>query len=247
MRNNRKMKNLKNLIACIVYISISLAAGILFAKTPDRVLSVEDISEYGQEFMMNTLQWDLNRVEMQVVYEGKDIKVPTEGMTFDCKLPGSKKRIGRVHFMCFIKIDGIKKKNLRLHADIKVSYDVYKSIHSLKAGHIIKDSDVQIERIKSDQILRNVASDPREIIGHRLMMNLNEGQHVQTHMLRKVPIVKNGDRILLIAQKGPLRVTVPGVVKENGFKDDTIRVENIQSKKIIYGTVVDSRTVKINF
>ncbi|MCH6579188.1 MAG: flagella basal body P-ring formation protein FlgA [Nitrospinae bacterium] len=44
-----------------------------------------------------------------------------------------------------------------------------------------------------------------------------------------------------------MRVTAPGVVKENGFKNDTVRVENINSRKLIFGTVVDSHTIRINY
>jgi flagella basal body P-ring formation protein FlgA len=84
-------------------------------------------------------------------------------------------------------------------------------------------------------------------MGHRLIRNLEEGETILAHMVRKIPLVKNGDRILIVADKGSLHVTAPGVVRQNGFKNDTVRVENLQSRKIILGTVIDSRTVQINF
>ena len=175
------------------------------------------------------------------------MSLPKGNLTFDCKLPGRKKRIGRVHFLCLMKIDGEVKKRLRLYADVKVAYDIYRPIRSLKMGHVIQQGDVELSEFKSDQLLRNIISDETDIVGHELIRNLEEGETFLAHMIRKIPLVKNGDRILIVADKGSLRVTAPGVVRQNGFKDETVRVENLQSRKIILGTVIDSRTIRINF
>ena len=149
--------------------------------------------------------------------------------------------------MCLIKMAGETKKRLRLYADVKVSYDVYRPIRSLKMGHVLLPGDIELAQLKSDHVLRNIISDETDIMGHRLIRNLEEGEIILAHMVKKIPLVKNGDRILIIANKGSLRVTAPGVVRQNGFKNDTVRVENLQSRKIILGTVIDSRTVQINF
>ncbi len=212
-----------------------------------KLLQKKAIEQTGRDFMLDTLQWDKERLELKVIYEGKDIIVPQGNLSLKCKLPGGKKRIGQVQFMCFIKVDGIIKKRLRLYAEINLNYDTFRITRSLKRGHIIQPQDVEMIRLKSDRLLRSLVSEDREIIGHRLIRNLEKGDTLLTHMLQKVPLVKNGDRILIIAQKGALRVTAPGVVKENGFKDDTVRVENMNSRKMVFGTVIDSRTIQINF
>lgn len=212
-----------------------------------QLLKVKTIEQTGRDFILDTLQWDKDRIELKVIYEGKDIIVPRGNMLLHCKLPGGKKRIGRIQFMCFVRVNGIIKKRLRLFAKVNLGYDIFRLTRSLKRGHIIQPQDVELVRLKSDRVIRNLVSDNREIIGYRLIRNLEKGETILTHMLRRVPLVKNGDRILIIAQKGALRVTAPGVVKENGFKNDTVRVENIHSRKIVFGTVIDSRTIHINF
>jgi flagella basal body P-ring formation protein FlgA len=212
-----------------------------------QILKVAAIEKTGKDFMFDTLQWDKDRLEIKVIYEGKRILLPQGNVTFDCKLPGRKRRIGRVHFLCLIKMDGEIKKRLRLYADVKVAYDIYRPIRSLKRGHVIQPEDVKLTQLKSDHVLRNIISEEADILGYRLIRNLEEGETILAYMIQKVPLVKNGDRILIIVHKGSLRVTASGVVRQNGFKNDTVRVENLQSRKIIFGTVIDSRTVQINF
>lgn len=238
-----------------VYLTISLMLTVfltagLMAKSvwaANQILKVEAIEKAGKEFILDTLQWDKDRLEIKVTYEGKQILLPQENATLDCKLPGRKRRIGRVHFVCVIKASGRVIKRLGLYADIKVAYNIYRPVRSLKMGHVIQPGDVELTQLKSDQVLRNIISDDADIIGHRLIINLEEGETILAHMVQKIPLVKNGDRILIIANKGSVRVTAPGIVRQNGFKNDTVRVENIHSRKIILGTVIDSRTVQINF
>ncbi len=212
-----------------------------------QVLARETIAQEGQKFMQNTLQWDRDRMQISVVYEGKSLVLAKGHLTLDYKLPGQKKRVGRVPFMGFVKVDGIIKKRLRLYANVKVAYHVFRNVRSLKRGHVIRTQDVELVRVESDKVMRNIISNDSDLIGHRLIRNLGQGESFLNHMVRKIPLVKTGDRILIVAQKGPLRVTAPGVVKENGFKNDTVKVENIHSRKIIFGTVVDSRTIRINY
>lgn len=247
MKNRKADKSIHWVIPLLltVLLSIGLLEKPVWAAS--QVLEVEDIEKIGLDFMLDSLEWDKDRLDVKVSYEGNKIRIPKGNIKFDCKLPGRKNRIGRVHFLCLIKVAGEPKKRLRLYADVKVAYDIYRPIQSLKMGHVIQLEDVELTQLRSDHILRNIVSDEKAIIGHRLIRNLDQGETILAHMVKKVPLVKNGDRILIIVKKGSLRVTAPGVVRQNGFKDDTIRVENMHSRKIVLGTVIDARTVQINF
>ena len=247
MKINRMIKSTPIALPITMAVFLILGSMVNLVWAKGQTLKVSAIEKIGKEFMLDTLEWDKARLEIKVVYEGKQILLPRESITFDCKLPGRKRRVGRVHFLCLIKMAGETKKRLRLYADVKVSYDVYRPIRSLKMGHVLLPGDIELAQLKSDHVLRNIISDETDIMGHRLIRNLEEGEIILAHMVKKIPLVKNGDRILIIANKGSLRVTAPGVVRQNGFKNDTVRVENLQSRKIILGTVIDSRTVQINF
>jgi|TARA_B100001964_G_scaffold46824_1_gene52340 flagella basal body P-ring formation protein FlgA len=66
--------------------------------------------------------------------------------------------------------------------------------------------------------------------------------------LLKIPEdISRGDRVTILAENKTIRITVPGIAGENGRKGKTIKVKNIDSKKIIYARVLDSATVKVDF
>jgi len=247
MRTKITIKPILMFLPIIVGILLITGPSVNPVWASGQVIKVSTIEKKGEDFMFDTLEWDRDRLDINVTYEGNQFLAPKGNLKFDCKLPGRKKRIGRVHFLCLVKVGGAIKKRLRLYADVKIAYDIYRPIQSLKMGHVFRPGDVELTQLKSDHLLRNIISDETDIIGHRLIRNIDQGETILAHMVKKIPLVKNGDRILIIAKKGSLRVTAPGVVRQNGFKNDTVRVENIHSRKIVLGTVIDSRTVQINF
>lgn len=212
-----------------------------------KLFSAEEIEQAGLDFLYTTLKWEASRLNINVKYEGKPLYLKEGKRSVECNLPGGHKRVGRVQFMCFIKINGNIQTRLRLYGEIKLAYDVYQTTRTLKRGHVLAPNDIRWVRVESSRIMRNTVSDQKELIGHQLIRSLNEGEEILNHMIKKMPLVQHGDRVLIVVQKGALRVTAPGVIKQDGFQNDTVRVENLQSRKIILGTVFDSRTIHINF
>ena len=51
----------------------------------------------------------------------------------------------------------------------------------------------------------------------------------------------------MVAERGGMKVSVMGVVQETGYEGSVVQVENMESKKKVYGWVVDSGTVQVKF
>ncbi|MFQ5445149.1 MAG: flagellar basal body P-ring formation chaperone FlgA, partial [Nitrospinales bacterium] len=92
-----------------------------------------------------------------------------------------------------------------------------------------------------------VATQIEEAVGNKLRRNLTQGTVISLNMLERPSLVKKGDRVLIVAQKGPLKITAPGIVREKGFQNSMVKVENIQSRKIVYARVLSSSMVSVEF
>jgi len=226
---------------------VSLGGVVPVIGAETQRVGADEILEKSKQFLLGELAWNPERLEIHVEYRGGDLRLPKGPLDWDFNLPGRKKRIGWVPFQLTLQQNGRILRQLRLQAQVQVTYDIFKAVHPLKRGHILELDDVQITQVQSRKMLRNMVADWDGLAGHQLTRNIEEGETLSTYMLRKVPLVKRGDRITLIAQRGSLRVTAPGVVRESGFKDQMVKVENMQSRKIVYGTVLNSRTIIVNF
>ena len=245
----------KNNSKKLSYFCFSLFLGLLLSLVSAlpvlggkiQILEADEIRENAKQFLLGELAWNRERLEIQVEYRGGDLTFPKGQLVWNFNLPGRKKRIGQVPFQLTLKQDGRILRQMRLKAQVQVTYTIFKTNHSLKRGHVLDMNDVEITEVQSRKMLRNMVTGWDQLKGYQLTRNLEEGETLSTYMLKKVPLVKRGDRITLIAKRGNLKVTAPGVVRENGFKDQMVKVENIQSHKIVYGTVLDSRTIIVNF
>ena len=64
---------------------------------------------------------------------------------------------------------------------------------------------------------------------------------------KEVPVAKKGDRVLLVAGYGAVRIATPGLLREDGYIGVPVRAVNLMSKKEVTGWLTDSGTVKIEF
>ena len=65
--------------------------------------------------------------------------------------------------------------------------------------------------------------------------------------MKKPALGSKGEKIMILAEKGGMKITTPGILKEDGYENAMVQVLNIESKKIIYGRLVDANTVKVSF
>ncbi len=230
----------------------ALIAWALLSTTPvfageSQVLTGEAIRESARNYLLTAMDWNPNDVQVSVDYAGKPIALPEGELNMEYQLAGKTRPVGRVPLSLVLKVDGEMKRKIWLNASVNVFFDVVQATRPVPRNRVLTAGDVEIVRVMSERPLRNIIYDPEEVIGQKALRDIDHGQNISPYMVKRVPLVNRGDRVLIIAEGNRLRITAPGVVKEPGFKDTIVQVENQQTKKIIYGTVVDAKTIKVEF
>jgi len=65
--------------------------------------------------------------------------------------------------------------------------------------------------------------------------------------VRASAAVRRGEEISIVYETGGLRITMPGIARENGAIGDRIRIENTTSGKILTGRLVDRETARVGW
>lgn len=247
----RKTENTVKIFLAAFGVCFLLAAAALAAPGPGsqgtQTLTAAEIVRQGTEFLRNRLSRDDDDFEMTLEYRGKDIFLPAGILDLEFHLDAGVRRAGQIPLMAKIKVNGILKRGIWLTAFVKAYSDIVKTRHALKGGYIITADDVVLQRQLMNSMNARAATSLDDVVGLKLLRNLGSDIVVTSDMLMKVPLVKRGDRVRLVVEKGPMKITTMGIVKEKGFKGNFIKVENMQSKKVVYGRVIDSHTVQIEF
>ncbi len=74
---------------------------------------------------------------------------------------------------------------------------------------------------------------------------IEAGAVVTVQDLRLVPLVEKGQAVDVILKSGLLTIRMRGIAQTDGFFGATVRVRNPESKKDVFGKVVDRGTVEI--
>ncbi len=212
-----------------------------------QVLKAEEIEAQAMQFLSERLPWDPDSTDVSLDFDRKDLDLPAGRLELDFRLPASTVRAGRVPFSAQVKVDNKFFKRLRLNARILLSLQRIKTTRAVNRGEILSEDDVEMETIQSSRVPRQAVTRLEDVVGFEVVRNLGAGRVILMNALRKPPLVDKGDQVILVAEKGSMRITVPGIVRQKGFKGGLVQVLNVQTKKVVFGHVVDAQTIKVIF
>lgn len=108
---------------------------------------------------------------------------------------------------------------------------------SVERGETLKASDVTVERRPKSEVGNEVAARDR-VIGMQMRKQLRAGQPLRMADLAKADWVQRDQNVSLVYEAPGIYLTLRGKAVENGTEGDMISVMNLQSKRVVQGTVV---------
>ena len=244
-----KLKNIgvsSPIVLGILLIAFLILVGVAGASQTLTIRG-EVIESRAMEFVADHIPWDPDTTEITINYRGKDLIVPAGIVDMNFALPSRRVRMGRFPVTVRITVDNILQKRLRLTAHVIHYSPVVKTLRPINRGEILTERDVAVEVVPSNRIFRNALTSLDDVVGKQAIRNMGMGRVITANSLSNPVLVKKGDRVIIIVQSGSMKITAPGLVREKGFKDSLVQVLNIQTKKTVFGMVMDSKTVKVNF
>jgi flagellar basal body P-ring formation protein FlgA len=212
-----------------------------------QVLTIEEIEKGAIEKLASILPWDRESLEININYQGKEITLPAGKIELIYQARANNERAGRIPLTLQIKVDNKFQKIIRINNRVMISQEVVKTTRLVKKGEMLSKENIKIENIKTELSLENAIRSIEDATGYETSRNLPRGKIVTQNFIKKPALVNKGDKILILAEKGGMKITAPGILKEDGFADAMVEVLNIESKKIIYGRLLDVNTVKVTF
>ncbi len=241
-KNNLLLDSIIIAFLCIFHIF-----GSTVSAEEKQILTVEEIIKGAENHLVSTLPWDRDSMEIEVNYQGGKVFLPAGEKELIFKGLGGTQKVGRIPMVLEVKVNGNFQKRIRINNRVMVSQKVIKTIRRIKKGEIFSDENIQLVTIKTDRIRKNTIENLAHAVGYEAKMNLPDGKILTQRVVKKPALGNKGDKILILVEKGIMKITTPGILKEDGYENTMVRVLNMQSKKIIYGRLVDSNTVKVNF
>jgi flagella basal body P-ring formation protein FlgA len=241
----------KKILSLNLILILSLCVFQTFASTArasePQVLTVEEIEKGAEDHLASILPWERKLLEINVDYEGNDITLPPGKKKLIYEVMGSKKQAGRIPLTLLVRVDENYKKRLRINSRVLVSQSVVKTVRRINRGESFTDENIQVETIQTERPWKNALESPEQALGYEASRYLPSGKILTQKVLKKPALGNKGDKILILAEKAGMKITAPGILKEDGYEDGMVEVLNMESKKTVYGRLIDANTVKVSF
>jgi flagellar basal body P-ring formation protein FlgA len=233
----------------IFFVSIYLLSsfGNLASAKETQILTTNEIEKSAMVHLVKKLPWEKNSLEINIYYQGKDIILPNGKKDLIYKIMGSSKRAGRIPMILEIRVNDKFQKRIHLNTKVLVSQKVIKTIRAVKRGEILSNDEIRMETIQTERPSNNAIKKIDYALGYEAVRRLPIGEILLPSFIKKPALGNRGDKVLITAKKGAMTITTPGILKEDGYENAMVRVLNMESKKIIYGRLIDSNTVKVSF
>jgi flagella basal body P-ring formation protein FlgA len=234
------------IILTLVAVHLSLL-GISYAGNGKKILGERYLRMIFKDFVCRQTSSSEDDVIISRFRAYGKLNVPDGTVQYNIFRKNRGPLAGLVRLVMIVKVDGIPMSRIQMAGWVDIFRNVVCAARNIKRGHIITRDDIYLDRRNISRISDKVITQMDKVIGMVAKHNIREDISLKEWMIERPAIVKKGDIVTIVAQKGPLKITVPGRVLEKGFSGDVIRVENVMSRKEIFAKVVNNKTVMVEF
>ena len=175
------------------------------------------------------------------------IRVPEGPYTIRVLPPPGVALVGRVRLALEFAVADRPVKTVWVTADIARFGRIVVARRSVARGEVLAADDLDVDRRDLSALPRDLVTEPADAAGKIARTALLPYAPIRNDQLTVPPTVHRGDAVLLVAERGGLRITAPGEVKEDAGRGERVRIVNRASHKELIGRVRDAGTVTVEF
>lgn len=144
-----------------------------------------------------------------------------------------------------VRCSGSKPWKVYVPVDVVVTVPVYTASRTLPRGHLLTAADLVVDERDVSRLVSGYITNSAGLVGQRLKFPLIAGRIITPAMLSADHIVRRGQTVTLIASGSGIRISMTGKALMDGAKNQRIRVENVNSGRIIEGIVRSREHVEV--
>ena len=169
--------------------------------------------------------------------------IPKGDLTHEV-IPSNAGILGSSSISIIFKVDNNVVKNISIRGKLEALAKIVVAAEPLKKGLILKPQHLKNAVVDINEI-PNPEIDTKQLLGMQLTKNINTGGPVVAASVEAVPVVRRGQKVKIIAESGTLQLTATGLAQSDGKIDQMIKVQNIQSNKIVFARVASPGIVEV--
>lgn len=207
----------------------------------------QEIREAVSSFVINRtagLGWD---VRIRRITTSDKLKLPEGGIDYEIIVPQQWEGWGNISVTVIARQNDRVIRNVMVRVEVEALADTVVTLHQIEHGSAITAADVVLQKREITQSSHLAARTVEAVIGKKVRTTIRANQPVRADQVEKIPLIKGGQMVTIIAESGVMKISVTGKARSSGAEGDIIRVQNLTSLKEIPARVIDASTVQVAF
>jgi flagella basal body P-ring formation protein FlgA len=212
-----------------------------------KAIELKEVSGILEAYFQNIYPENSHHIEIRDIRGYERMVLPPGLVSYSVIVSERGHQGGNIPATILFLVNGQEIKRLRITARVDIYADVVAARHYLKKYQEIKEQDLQVVNRNISLLPHDVVTEVKEVLGKRTTLSVNGNEILRIGMIEVPPLIKKGDRVILLVENDHFKITAVGEVREDGRRGDRVKLVNLSSKKGVYGRVLDANTVEIDF
>ncbi|MDH4100408.1 MAG: flagellar basal body P-ring formation chaperone FlgA [Nitrospirota bacterium] len=212
-----------------------------------QLVDAQRINREVERYVKNMMGTGADKAKVEITGIDNDLLLPPGKVAFEVGADTPPKYWGYARVPVTLSVDGVVKKKVWAKVSVSFMEDVVVLSEPVKRGEVITEEMVTVEQRDTLRLKNSVLRDTGEVVGKNATRNLQAGDMLARNAVELPLVIKRGSRVTVVAENNGFRVSILAEAMENGAKGDTIKVKNLDSRKIIQAEVVDESTARALF
>lgn len=188
--------------------------------------------------------WDINIRRITI---SDALKLPEGAIDYEILAPQQWEGWGNLSIAVLARQKDRVVRNIPVRIEVEALADTVVALRQIEQGAGITADDLALQKREITQISSRASRKLAEIVGKRARMTIKANQAVRADQVEKVPLVKSGQLVTIVAENNVMKVSVTGKARSSGAEGDIVMVQNQNSLKEIPARVISATTVQVAF
>lgn len=229
---------------------------VSFTDTKSVLVSVKstkikglEIAQKAKEYLLDFLPMDGRETTVEIGRVPADQWVPRrrDKIDFYITLVDTSKDRGRIELIVSASSNGKLFFKVPVYFNVRVFEFVAITKRKTRRKQLLTEENVFIARRETTRIRGMAFSSINDLKGMTTTTSVQPHTILTENMVETPPTMKQGTIVKLIVKKSGFKIVTKGLAQQTGYKGEVIKVKNLDSKKMLYGKIINSDSVQVIF
>ncbi len=228
----------------IVLLTFTILTPLQSFSATDREQDIRDVVSAFVATRTAGMGWDVTIRRLTI---SNSLKLPEGDIDYEVVAPQQWGGWGNIGVTVLARIKDRVVRNITVNIDVEALADTVVALRQIEYGASIMATDLTVQKREITYNSHLAARKIDEIVGKKARTTLRANQPIRADQTEKIPLIKSGQMVTIIAENGVLKISVTGKANSSGAEGEIIRVQNLTSLKEIPAKVIDASTVQVAF